>query len=204
MSLEKKIERFDSLLRSTGRDGIEELIAYLHDTDFYQAPASTRFHSCHEGGLVEHSLNVCKMLLSKRETVFWEDVLDEVGEDGLIIIGLLHDVCKANFYEIDYRNKKVYSDSGTKKDAKGWYDWETVPFYTTSDQMPYGHGEKSVAIIEDFIELSEAERFAIRWHMGFTEPKESYNTLGNAIRLYPIIIAVHLADLEATYLLEEE
>ena len=76
--------------------------------------------------------------------------------------------------------------------------------YTIDDKFPYGHGEKSVEMIQHFIQLSTIEKMAIRWHMGFTEPKESWNTLTSAIKVNPFILALHQADLEATYLLEEE
>ena len=102
------------------------------------------------------------------------------------------------------KNKKIYSDHGKKSDSNGRFDWETVPSYVVDDKIPYGHGEKSVMMIEEFIKLKPIERYAIRWHMGFTEPKESWNTLTTAIKKYPLILALHEADLESTYLLEEE
>jgi hypothetical protein len=107
-------------------------------------------------------------------------------------------------YDTEWKNKKVYSSTGSKSDSNGRFDWVTVPGYTVNDKFPYGHGEKSVMMIEQFIKLKPYERYAIRWHMGFTEPKENWNTLSAAIKKYPLILAVHEADLEATYLLEEE
>ena len=208
------IERYESLLKSTNRDGIDKLIEFIRKSDFYTAPASTRFHNCHEGGLLEHSLNVYDCLYNKVKNTdvfkkalsdsakeFWDT--DEF-EKTIVIVALLHDLCKMFMYEVEMRNKKIYSDHGSKKDSQGRYDWESVPGYTVNDRVPYGHGEKSVMMIEQFITLTNEERFAIRWHMGFTEPKENWNTLNAAIRMYPLILAVHEADLEATYMLEKE
>lgn len=208
------IERYESLLKSTNRDGIDKLIEFIRKSDFYTAPASTRFHNCHEGGLLEHSLNVYDCLYNKVKSTdvfkkalsdsakeFWDT--DEF-EKTIVIVALLHDLCKMFMYEVEMKNKKIYSDHGSKKDNQGHYDWESVPGYTVNDRVPYGHGEKSVMMIEQFITLTKEERFAIRWHMGFTEPKENWNTLNAAIRMYPLILAVHEADLEATYMLEKE
>lgn len=188
----EKIKRFEELLLSTEREGIEKLLEFIRKSDFYTAPASTRFHSCHEGGLLEHSLNVYDCLTAKRNNPIWKTIFDEIPESSLIVVALLHDLCKTYFYTVEMRNKKV---DGV---------WESVPFYTVDDKIPYGHGEKSVMMIEAYMKLTSQERYAIRWHMGWSEPKESYNALGGAIKKYPFVWALHEADNEATYLLEEE
>ena len=178
-------EEFISLLRSTNREGIEEVIQFLEKSDFYKAPASTRFHGSFEGGLLEHSMKVYEILKHKVKN----SVLDlNVSDDTLIIIALLHDICKVNFYKVDYRNAK---------NERG--EWEKVPYYTVDDTIPYGHGEKSVMMITEYIKLTPEEKYAIRWHMGYTEPKEQYNTIGLAFSKYPIALLTHEADLEATY-----
>lgn len=189
MDNKELIEKFESLLLSTKREGIENLINYIRTTDFYTAPASTRFHSSYEGGLLEHSINVYEMLKAKSQTDTWSKYLAK--EDTIIIVALLHDLCKTNFYSVEMRNKK--NDKGV---------WEKVPFYIIDDKSPYGHGEKSVMMLMEFLKLTAEEKYAIRWHMGFSEPRESYNSLGKAMEKYPLIIALHEADMEATYLLE--
>ncbi|MBQ8629869.1 MAG: hypothetical protein IJ421_10400 [Prevotella sp.] len=204
LNIQELIEKFEQLLTSVKRDGIDKLLAYIRKSDFYRAPASTRFHSCHDGGLLEHSLNLYECLLSKKQNPIWAEVLREVDDESLILVALLHDLCKSYLYVPEFKNKKVYSDTGTKKDEGGRFDWQAVKGYSTDDKIPYGHGEKSVMMIEEFIKLKPIERYAIRWHMGFTEPKEYWNTLTTAIKKYPVILAVHQADMEATYLLEEE
>lgn len=197
------IERFEHLLESTNREGIDSLIEFIRKSDFYTAPASTRYHSCHEGGLLEHSLNVYDRLEAKFNDEVWKSKVN-VAKDNIIISALLHDLCKTYYYGTELKNKKIYSENGTKKDNNGRYDWETVPVYTVDDKIPYGHGEKSVMMIENYIKLEPVERYAVRWHMGFSEPKENWTVLGCAIRKYPFILAIHEADLESTYLLEKE
>ena len=198
------IERFEQLLSSVDRDGIDNLIEFIRKSDFYTAPASTRFHSCHEGGLLEHSLSVYDCLVSKRDNKVWAEVFENISDDTLIIVALLHDICKTYFYGTEIKNKKVYSDTGTKIDSNGRYDWVSAPAYMVDDKIPYGHGEKSAMMLEEYIKLTPMERYAIRWHMGFSEPKESYNTLGVAFKKYPLTLAIHEADIESAYLREKE
>ena len=178
-------EEFLELLRTVNREGVESLIQFLEKSDFFKAPASTRFHGDHEGGLAEHSMKVYEILKHK---VANNIKGIEVPEESIILIGLLHDICKTNFYKVDYRNAK---------NALGV--WEKVPYYTIDDTIPYGHGEKSVMMITEYIKLTPEEKYAIRWHMGYTEPKELYNSIGAAYTKYPIALLTHEADLEATY-----
>ena len=178
-------EQFLRLLKQVKREGIEELIAFLEKSDFFTAPASTRFHGDFEGGLAAHSMKVYEILKHKVETNI--EKLD-ISDESIILIGLLHDICKTNFYKIDYRNAK---------NALGV--WEKVPYYTIEDTIPYGHGEKSVMMITEYIKLTPEEKYSIRWHMGYTEPKELYNTIGASYKKYPVALLTHEADLEATY-----
>ena len=179
-------EKFIELLRSTKREGIENLLNFLEKSDFYTAPASTRFHGSKEGGLLEHSLKVYEILEQK---VANNSLNYQTDEATIRIVALLHDICKTNFYKVDYRNAK--NSLGV---------WEKVPYYAVEDTIPYGHGEKSVMMISEFIKLTPEERYAIRWHMGFTEPKELYTTIGQAYKKYPLALYTHEADLEATYI----
>ena len=178
-------EEFLKLLKTVQREGIDELINFLEKSDFFTAPASTRFHGNHEGGLVEHSLKVYEILKHKVENNIKGIT---IPDESIIIIALLHDICKTNFYKIDYRNAK--NSLGV---------WEKVPYYTVEDTIPYGHGEKSVMMITEYIKLSPEEKYSIRWHMGYTEPKELSNARGATYTKYPIALLTHEADLEATY-----
>ena len=177
-------EEYIELLKITNRNGIDKLIQWLEQTDFFTAPASTKYHLSKKGGLLEHSLNVYDELVNEY------GVSDSIS--SLIIVALLHDICKANFYSISERNVK-------KVDGK----WIKEPYYTVEDQFPVGHGEKSVMIIQKFIKLTDEEIAAIRWHMGAYEPKESYNSLSRAFSKYPLALMLHIADLKATYIREK-
>ena len=176
------------------RPGADKLLAWLQKTDFFTAPASTRFHLSEPGGLVTHSVHVYERL---RELCTHENDRDGYGplmdgdEETIAICGLLHDVCKADCYRIEMRNRK--NEHGK---------WEQVPYYTFKDQLPYGHGEKSVYIISGFMCLSREEAMAIRWHMGFSDVafKGGSYSIGDAFNLYPLAVLTHIADLEATYL----
>ena len=178
-------EEFLKLLKSTQREGIDKLIEFIEKTDFFKSPASTRYHGNFEGGLLEHSLKVYEILKEKVQNA---SIKINTPEESLILIALLHDICKVNYYKVDYRNAK--NEFG---------EWEKVPYYTVEDTIPYGHGEKSVMMITEYIKLTSEEKYCIRWHMGFTEPKELYGTLGEAFKKYPLALLVNEADLEATY-----
>ena len=169
-------EEYINLLNGINREGMDKLIEFLENSDFFTAPASTRYHGAWEGGLLAHSMKVYEILKTKTE-----------DSDAVKVVALLHDICKTNFYKTDFRNVK---NNGV---------WEQVPYYTIEDTIPYGHGEKSVMMISEFIKLTPEEKYAIRWHMGFTEPKELYGTLGQAYKKYPLALLTFEADLEATY-----
>lgn len=181
--------RFISLLRQVNRAGIEDLLEYLEKSDFYFAPASTRYHGACEGGLLQHSLAVYDNLQKFRQ-VF---VLP-YNHESIIICCLLHDICKSNFYRKGYKNKK--------NDVDGL--WERVECYDVCDQLPLGHGEKSVIIIQKFIRLLDEEMLAIRWHMGgFDEGVKGYSSsqsLSAAMSKYPLVVSLHMADLAACYI----
>ncbi len=178
-------EEFIKLLKETNREGMDKLLEFLEKSDFYKAPASTRFHGSKENGLLEHSMKVYEILEQKVKTSV---VSIDVPEESIRIIGLLHDICKTNYYKVDYRNAK--NSLGV---------WEKVPYFAVEDTIPYGHGEKSVMMLTEYIKLTNEEKYAIRWHMGYTEPKELYTTIGLAYKKYPLALLTHEADLEATY-----
>ena len=171
------------------RPGSEKLLDWLDNkTDFFSAPASTRFHGACEGGLCMHSLNVYHAL---HDTFFTEGD----SEESFAICALLHDLCKANYYKRGTRN--------VKNDATG--QWEKVPFYQVADQLPYGHGEKSVYLIEHFMRLKTDEAIAIRWHMGgFDDAVRGGSfAVSDAYNRYPLAVKLHASDLIATYLMEQ-
>lgn len=199
---QEHIKKFENLLSTVKREGIDDLLAFIRSTDFYTAPASTRYHSCHEGGLLEHSLNVYKCLKEKKNNPTWYEIMHEVGEESIIICALLHDLCKVRFYKPKYFNKKDYNEYGTKVDSAGRYNWVEVQGWEIQNEMPLGHGEKSCFLIMNYIKLKPVELYAIRWHMGFSEPKENYNDFGAACEKHPFVLALNEADGEATFLYE--
>lgn len=176
------------------RDGSAALLEYLNKSDFFTAPASARYHGAYPGGLTEHSLNVYHCLVDylARERVMELYGL-EVSPETTAIVALLHDVCKIGCYRPGTRN--------VKNETTG--KWEKVPTFFYEDKLPYGHGEKSVYIINGFIRLTREEAMAIRWHMGFSGPEDS-RTVGQALRQFPLALALHTADMEASTFLEQE
>ncbi len=175
------------------REGADKLLDFLENkSDFFTAPASTRYHNAFEGGLLKHSLNVYKCLVSymERERVKEEYKLTATDE-SIAVAALLHDLCKVNTYRISMRNAK---NETTGK-------WEKVPYYELHDTLPYGHGEKSVYMISGFMKLTREEAMAIRWHMGFSGIEDK-NMIGRALEAYPFAFALSVADMEASYFLE--
>ena len=173
--------------KNVTRPGADRLLKWLEGTDFFTAPASTKFHGACECGLVMHSINVYNVLMSRFYT-------EEDNKESFTLVSLLHDLCKANFYKVSTRNVKN-EETGS---------WEKVPYYAVEDQFPYGHGEKSVYLIERFLRLKPSEAMAIRWHMGGFDDaaKGGCFAISEAYDKYPLAVKLHIADLKATYLME--
>ncbi len=192
--LEYKKKFIDIYNAKIKREGADKLLAYLEECDFFTAPASTRYHGSHPGGLCEHSINVYECLCDYLKRPRAREIYGmNYSEETIAIVSLLHDVCKTNFYVETTRNVK---EDGV---------WKTVPYYSIEDQLPYGHGEKSVYIVSSYMKLTREEAFAIRYHMGFSESNNvTYlNNVGKAYEMFPIAFAVSVADMEASYYLEE-
>jgi 23S rRNA maturation-related 3'-5' exoribonuclease YhaM len=177
------------------REGADKLLEYLlsKSSDFFAAPASTRFHGSYEGGLLKHSLNVYDCLIDyfSRERVKLIYNLN-CSDESIAIVALLHDVCKINCYKTGIKNVK---------DENG--NWKSVPTYEFEDNLPYGHGEKSVYIITGFMKLTREEAFAIRYHMGFSGNEDKRN-IGDSFEKFPLSFALATADMEATYFIENK
>ena len=194
-----KKEEFIALLRSTERDGIETVIEELENLGFFTAPASTKFHLNVEGGLLEHSLNVCHTAQAIRESmVQMDDSLREaLPNDSVIIASLLHDVCKGDIY------KPV-----PKKQKNSYGMWVDVPGYDVDySGFPLGHGEKSVIVLlQCGLDMSDDEIMAIRWHMNAWDlPFQSADLKGNynkAKDICPLLSLIQAADGLASNLLE--
>ena len=177
------------------RDGADKLLDYLcNKSDFFTAPASARYHGSYEGGLCEHSLNVYHCLVDYLQRDRVQELYGlEYSDESIAIVALLHDLCKIGCYKKSFRN--------VKNEATG--QWEKVPSYTFDDPLPYGHGEKSVYIVNGFIRLTREEAMAIRWHMGFSGTEDT-RLVGQALRQYPLAFALHTADMEASNVMEQQ
>lgn len=193
---EKKdfIKEFTEIYTSKiNREGADKLLDWLLKSDFTTCPASTKFHSNHEGGLIEHSVKAYKRFVRNLVKEYGENWQDHISEESAAIIGLLHDICKVGYYKQEMRNVK---EEGI---------WVQKPYYTVDDKLPYGHGEKSVYIISGFMKLTREEAMAINWHMGGFDARVqggSYSISG-AFYEFPVALIFHLSDLEATYLDEQ-
>ena len=195
MSKENFSKEFEDIyLANIKRKGSDKFLEFLKTTDFFTAPASTKYHSNFEGGLVEHSVKAYKRFLKTVESEFGKDYLKKEGVmDTIATIALLHDVCKVNCYKTEMRNVKVNGN------------WEQKPFFAYDDPMPYGHGEKSVYMISGFMQLSREEAMAINWHMGAYDAREgsfNYNS-SKAFHMFPLAFLFHMSDMMATYLDEK-
>jgi hypothetical protein len=185
--------RFIEIFKSKiTREGADKLLAFLLSphSDFFTAPASSRFHSSYEGGLLDHSLNVYDCLVSYMNSDKAKKLGFEYSEETLAIVALLHDLCKVNVYKKGFRNVK---------DEKG--TWQRVDTFEYDDQLPYGHGEKSVYMISPYMMLKREEAFAIRYHMGYSSTEDQRN-VSAAFEMFPLAFALHVADSEATYYVE--
>lgn len=175
------------------RDGAADMVDYLNKSDFFSAPASAKFHMAETGGLCLHSINVYNRLRALVRAEYGEKYADVYSDETIAVCGLLHDVCKVNYYAIEMRNVK--EEGG----------WVKKPFFKVDERFPYGHGEKSVFIINQYMKLSAEEAMAINWHMGGFDARVlggSYS-LSDAYAKFKLALLLHIADLEATYLDEE-
>lgn len=189
--VEKNKQEFLQLLRdNVKREGVDKLIEWIETTDFFVAPASTKFHSACEGGLCQHSLNVYYQLLNLIKMECGDEWESQISLETVTIVALLHDICKANTYKVEMRNVKVDGE------------WVQQPYYTVVDTLPYGHGEKSVYIINAYIRLTREEALAINWHMGGFDlrVKGGSYAISDAFYMYKLCPLLHSADFLATYL----
>lgn len=176
-------EDFIEMLRGcVHRPGIENLIGWLESTDFFEAPASTKYHGAYPGGLVKHSMNVLDRLRRK-----YADFPQGTKSETVAIVSLLHDVCKANFYR---KEETIYCGG------------QQVIRYGYDNKLPIGHGEKSVILIQKHMKLTDEEIIAISWHMGAFDArvKGGSKELSQVWERYPLAFLMHIADMEATWL----
>ncbi len=149
---EKFIQIYKEKIKREGADKFLDYLCSAH-SDFFEAPASTRFHGNYKGGLCEHSIHVYECLKAYLDREQVKDVYKmNYTDETIAIVALLHDICKINVYKESTRNKKVNDK------------WIQVPYYEFEDKLPFGHGEKSVYILQSYFHLTREEAFAIRYH----------------------------------------
>lgn len=181
------------------RPGADDLLAWLESTDFFTAPAGAKHHGAYYGGLMIHSMNVWKRLreIAARDVLGGgPGELDRQTRETVAILGLLH-VCKVGVYHIETKRRK-------NPDTNQWEDYQA---YTFRDPFPLGHGEKSLYLISRFIQLTEAEALAIRWHMGAFDDAAHGNgktALNAAMNVTPWVWRLHEADMCAAHIDERE
>ena len=181
----------ETVLTHISRKGVNELLEYLeNETDFFYAPCSTRYHLCVEGGLVQHSLRVGEIF-----DTLCEKFRPDFPVESRYICSLFHDICKYHCYTPVKKSRKTGNLL-----PNGKPEWEDYTGYDFVEELPYGHGEKSVYILQKYLTIDDVEAMVIRWHMGYSDAsfKGGMQTVSNAIAKYPVIALLHSADLIAT------
>lgn len=207
---QKELDRFMTIVQYTVRPGLQTLVNWLKDdTDFFSAPASTKYHDAFEGGLLHHSLRVYDYM-----TALDQNLGTALDHGSMVIVSLFHDVCKANCYVQDWKNVKTYipdsmipliekNDPTIKSDSRGYFQWNSVPCYRMEEQDVYGgHGAKSVFLIHRHMQLSFDEAAAIHNHMGAYEDTP-YGKSSAVYERNRLAFLLHLADELATFMPEE-
>lgn len=191
--IEKNKQMFINLVKeNVHREGVDSLLDWLGKTNFFHDPASTKFHSDYEGGLCQHSLNVYARLIKLLQNEYGDSWQEKCSMESAVLIGLFHDICKVDTYAVSMRNIK---ENGV---------WVQKPYYVSQDNLPFGHGEKSVYILNSFVKLTREEAMCINWHMGEYDLRaKAGQSLSNIYYKYPLAFLTHIADNMATYLDEE-
>jgi len=183
---QKNKEEFLEICSKVERRGFDNLLKWLDASDFYTAPASTRYHGAYVGGLLQHSLNVYHELVKILDA--YKEI--EVDEESVIICSLMHDLCKVDFYGSEKRNRK--NENGK---------WESYDAFMVDEKFKFGgHGSKSVYLLQSFIRLKPEEAVAVNCHMGSFDNEY----VGNSYEQFPFAWALHVADEAATFLRESE
>lgn len=205
-AIKENEQRFIELINSIDRPGMrkEELVARLQNSDFFTAPASTKYHAAYKGGLCQHSLNVYDNLCKLAEMKGLYGAENCIHEDSIKICGLLHDLAKISFYETCYQNKKFYSENGSKKDEGGRYDWVAVSSYKVIDQNErflYGNHEcTSEYLVRCFVPLSLDESVAFIHHHGSMSFDSAKDDIGAVFNRYPLACLLYMADMMGAYI----
>lgn len=201
MNIEENKKEFINTLSRVSRPGVKELLDYLETTDMYTAPASAVYHLNVRGGLCKHCLNVYHNL----ETLSQLYAVD-LSEESIILVALLHDLAKVDYYEHYIQNRKQYRPTGRQYDENGHFDWVQVGTYKVKDSKErpnvYSeHGVCSFLMASKFIKLTEEETIAIiNHHMDLDKSGYPRTDISEIYNRYPLASLLHVADTLATYL----
>lgn len=199
MLQQQKVLTFENLLLSTNREGIDKVIEFVKGTDFYTAPASSKFHSNYPGGLLDHSLSVYALADKYKDVILSEkpELIDKLKDESIIITSLLHDICKTCLY---VQTNKFKKDASTGS-------WVSYLGYELNDTFPIGHGEKSVIMLQNIgLTLYPDEMLAIRYHMGMYDDSNSSlkQAQFSASKLTPLVPILQMADFTSSSMMEIE
>lgn len=193
-------DKFIELVNSIEREGFmkENLINKLLNSDFFTAPASTKYHGAYAGGLCEHCLHVYYNLVNLNEMNGCN-----FDEDTMKIVALFHDLSKMNFYETYFQNKKKYHAAGKKHDEGGSFDWEAVSAYKvkdSKDRFIFGNHEQTAEfMLRSYCPLTYAESIAILHHHAGMSWDCAQDNITEVYNRYPLAMMLHLADMIACY-----
>ena len=180
-------EAFKEDMKHIRRANIDRVIHYLEkESDFLIAPASTQYHLCCSHGLLVHSYHVSCYLKELCEMPGIKHI--KISPESILICSWFHDICKVNVYK---PFQKFVKDDRTNR-------WNRVLGYKFEDNLPLGHGEKSVFVLNSFgLKLEIEEIAAINYHMGafhFSGKFEKESSMQQAWEKWPISLLLHTAD----------
>ena len=165
-TMQDRIDLFKSLMPAPYNTG---LLQQLQNDGFFTAPASASHHGNYEGGLFDHSFAVASKLVyyTRNLDLYWKRLASPC------IVGMLHDYCKTKLY--------TKQEDGT--------------FIHTGNAILPGHGDASVILIQQFLDLTPEEIYCIRWHMGPFEGEKYWKGYSAACCAYPNVLYTHTADM---------
>ena len=163
ITLEDRIRAFRDRMAPALHLFPQDIIEKLTEGGFFTAPASTKYHGAYEGGLFDHSCNVTSALV----TLTHDNDLEWQRPESPYIIGMFHDICKQDQYRHPFGDT-LYSAAGVEFRTVDESRWEYEP-----DTLLKGHGDKSVMLLSQYLQLTMEEILCIRYHMGaFVDQKE--------------------------------
>lgn len=192
----------------------EGLARYLLNTDFFMAPASTKYNCAYDGGLVEHTLHVYDIM---------SDLVDvmkaKVSRNELLTVSLLHDVCKIGAFEKYAKNVKKYVDENSVErtqyskwdpNEKKYFNWVSETAYKVSDDPDCDSvgtpGLKAVLSLSLYIPFTNRafREVLIAMLNQYDGTKEMDAQFKQMLSKHPLAMLLHAADSLASYIKDYE